>query len=1092
MRIRLPNLLAIDSTNNGNAIHQISERGIEIQSDFANYESTGVKGKIIVPPEGDRILVVDSLRRAGTFSKVLVTSRNQDFDPVNETVDLRTARWGRHPNFMAGEPDYSQVQLTAVESWRNAFSYLEEDERNAIPGLREPQLGAIHAIQAHWTVSDDTATVVMPTGTGKTETMLSVLVANQIRKLLIVVPTDALRTQIAHKFLTLGVLKEFGIVAPTALFPIVGILKHKPKSIAEVDEIFSKCNVIVTTSNIAGQSDEAIQERIAAACTDLFIDEAHHVSANTWKNFKEHFAGKRILQFTATPFREDDKPVEGKIIFKYPLPRAQKRGYFSPINFKGVRVFAKKRRDEAIAEAAVEQLREDIKTYRHILMARVNTIDRAREVYAIYQRNYPEFNPVQIHTGIASKKDRDSIKEKLLSGESKIVVCVDMLGEGFDLPELKIAAFHDIRQSPTVTIQLAGRFTRPRTDLGNATFVANTGSQEVREELKKLYTQDPDWNFLLPQLSEELIQEQIDLSSFAEGFTDFPKDVPIQTLTPALSTVIYRTDCKEWTPHNYTSGLIGVDTFDRNIFAINEELHTLIIITARKNSLPWTQLDKIYNWDWNLYVVFWDKEQNLLFINNSTNSGDFKKLAKAVAGDNAQLVKGNQIFRAFGNVYRIVFNNVGLNEHLGKLVSYTGRMGSNVEPTLTQRQRQRASKSVLFGTGYTNGQKTSIGCSSKGRVWSHGRAFQLNKLIQWCSSIGRKVLDDAIDPDDYLKNTLVPEEVFEIPDKMPFSVDWHRDIYKEPEDVISFLFEDGTESYLYEVDIKLLNPAQGENPVFQIETDDRSESFTLTIETLNDHSDFRITGVINSATSVRRGSNVYTIEEFFSEFPPVIWFTDGSELCGNSYTPLRKALPPYSADKIIPWDWTETNIRAESQGTARTAGTIQHTVIQKLMAEDFDIVFDDDSSGEAADIVAIKIEDGADSQKILKVQLYHCKFSTEDQPGARVKELYEVCGQTQRSVRWMNDPPELFLHLLRREEKRKTETGITRFDEGDADKLHEVLEMSRLYKTEIGIFVVQPGLSKARVSASQLELLGVTETYLTETYLIPLTVIASA
>jgi hypothetical protein len=91
----------------------------------------------------------------------------------------------------------------------------------------------------------------------------------------------------------------------------------------------------------------------------------------------------------------------------------------------------------------------------------------------------------------------------------------------------------------------------------------------------------------------------------------------------------------------------------------------------------------------------------------------------------------------------------------------------------------------------------------------------------------------------------------------------------------------------------------------------------------------------------------------------------------------------------------------------------------------------------------------------------------------------------------MQDPSELFLHLLRREEKRVSETGITRFDKGDFDKLHEIMEMSSLYKTEMSIFAVQPGLSKERVSTNQLELLGVTESYLTETYLIPFKVISS-
>jgi superfamily II DNA or RNA helicase len=103
----------------------------------------------------------------------------------------------------------------------------------------------------------------------------------------------------------------------------------------------------------------------------------------------------------------------------------------------------------------VEQLRADA-ALGHILMARVGSIRRAEEVFKCYEK-YAEFNPVQIHTGMKSKTQRDEIRRKLLSGESRIAVCVDMLGEGFDLPELKIAAFHDIRKTLAITLQLVGR-----------------------------------------------------------------------------------------------------------------------------------------------------------------------------------------------------------------------------------------------------------------------------------------------------------------------------------------------------------------------------------------------------------------------------------------------------------------------------------------------------------------------------------------------------------------------------------------------------------------------------------------------------------
>ena len=64
-----------------------------------------------------------------------------------------------------------------------------------------------------------------------------------------------------------------------------------------------------------------------------------------------------------------------------------------------------------------------------------------------------------------------------MSAKSLIAVCVDMLGEGFDLPELKIAAFHDIRKILAVTLQLAGRFMRARPALGAATFTSRGTGQ---------------------------------------------------------------------------------------------------------------------------------------------------------------------------------------------------------------------------------------------------------------------------------------------------------------------------------------------------------------------------------------------------------------------------------------------------------------------------------------------------------------------------------------------------------------------------------------------------------------------------------------
>lgn len=51
-----------------------------------------------------------------------------------------------------------------IKSWNNRVHYILEDNENETQGLRSAQLGAIFSIRAHWTVSSEPATVVMPTG----------------------------------------------------------------------------------------------------------------------------------------------------------------------------------------------------------------------------------------------------------------------------------------------------------------------------------------------------------------------------------------------------------------------------------------------------------------------------------------------------------------------------------------------------------------------------------------------------------------------------------------------------------------------------------------------------------------------------------------------------------------------------------------------------------------------------------------------------------------------------------------------------------------------------------------------------------------
>ena len=52
-----------------------------------------------------------------------------------------------------------------------------------------------------------------------------------------------------------------------------------------------------------------------------------------WKKVRDRLVDRLVVQFTATPFRQDGKHMGGEILYSYPLARAQSERYFSTISF---------------------------------------------------------------------------------------------------------------------------------------------------------------------------------------------------------------------------------------------------------------------------------------------------------------------------------------------------------------------------------------------------------------------------------------------------------------------------------------------------------------------------------------------------------------------------------------------------------------------------------------------------------------------------------------------------------------------------------------------------------------------------------------
>jgi hypothetical protein len=206
VKIHLPHLLAINSVVGESLIQQIAQPGYSFDAELANYTSPKIKGRIILPKADgeEKILLVQKKgHTADDYSKLILVEKKQ-INLEEGVLDLSVHLWLKHPHLKVADVNYRDVISGVLSSWENGFSFIRQDEEKGIEGLREPQVGAYHAINAHWATTNEPATVVMPTGTGKTETMIAVFVSSCCERLMVVVPTDALRTQLATKFLTFG------------------------------------------------------------------------------------------------------------------------------------------------------------------------------------------------------------------------------------------------------------------------------------------------------------------------------------------------------------------------------------------------------------------------------------------------------------------------------------------------------------------------------------------------------------------------------------------------------------------------------------------------------------------------------------------------------------------------------------------------------------------------------------------------------------------------------------------------------------------------------------------------------------------------
>lgn len=1039
------------------------------------------------PPYREFLLRHKGAKRVGSSFPVLTASHELTYETQPEDFTLSWDNLGELAT-------YVDTPEKVLDAWVNQFDFHTEDEDAGRPGLRTPQIAALHAISAHFAVGTefDAATVVLPTGTGKTETMLATQVYRRLTKTLVLVPSDALRSQISEKFITLGVLPDAGVVPHEIACPRVAIIATGIRSVDDARDVLAQANVIVALPNVLEASNPQAVELLVEKATDLIVDEAHHVTAATWSSVRDRFAAKRVLQFTATPFRRDGKRVDGKIIFNYKLGDAQAAGYYRPINLRTIEEYGDdETRDRAVALEAIAALRRDRdeKKLDHLLMARTKTKDRAEQVGALYQQLAPDLKPVVVYSGpgrvAANRVALEQLKDRGPAG-ARIVVCVDMLGEGFDLPYLKIAALHDNHKSLAVTLQFIGRFTRKGdpTKIGEATVITNIADPDAEQKLADLYAEGADWDRIIQRLSEERVAEELRLQDVVYGLKKdgtLHEHLSLWNLRPALSAQFFRTKCDSWNPLAYESLLpASAETW----FSYSEEDEVLVAVVCRANEVGWGNYQNVLDTIYDLLILRWDKEAGALCLYASDyNAMRSDKMAQAVTDEATELVSGTPIFNILNNVELPLVKSLG-SSRIGA-ISFTSYFGPNVTEGLASIEKAESELNNLACLGYEDGERVIWGGTQRrGKVWQQ-KGGTIAEWIAWTKRTWAKVTAKGETQSNVIRDFLKPEKIAAPYGSAPIAVQWGEQAQMRMNDRQFVLFGE-VEVPLYQIDLELGAIGDKGEVGIRVLSDQASAEYRLTIDGSlpggykHDH-------VSGPLLRFRKGSeDPISLPEYLQKDPFVVRYADGTYSYNCYHIPADLSAGTFDRDRLEAWDWTGIPLNQESMNKTGDQDTIQFRTSQILNPE-YDVIFNDDGKGEAADLVCLKDVD----ENTIRMCLVHCKGAHEARVSQDIRNFYVVCGQAQKSITAKHAGlPTLYRDLKRRQETWVRQ-GANRFIKGDMKKLSYFKEKARRAKIEFEMVLVQPGGSIATVTDDILRLLATTELYLLKTTQAKLRVVIS-
>ncbi len=344
--------------------------------------------------------------------------------------------------------------------------------------------------------------LVLPTGGGKTLTAAYWLLRNAVdkgRKILWLAHRHLLLEQAAEAF-ALNAYTDNMVNRTVFNYRIISGMHDKPVHIKKTD------NIIIASKDSIVRSLDKLKDWLNGEEIYLVIDEAHHAVAKSYKKIiqyvSEHTKSMKLLGLTATPFRtsEDEKGAlkqvfTDDIVYKTDLDTLIKKGILA------TPVFDEYKTDIQFTEHLGIKALKSIENLDVLPENIVKDITESKERNSIivnkYFENYEKYGPTIVFalnknhaialnalfnekgkkygiksdfiissvqdmiTGITvSNEDNERKIEQYRNGEIQVLINVNILTEGTDLPKTHTVFLTRPTVSTTLMTQMVGRALR--------------------------------------------------------------------------------------------------------------------------------------------------------------------------------------------------------------------------------------------------------------------------------------------------------------------------------------------------------------------------------------------------------------------------------------------------------------------------------------------------------------------------------------------------------------------------------------------------------------------------------------------------------